>query len=88
VSDWARGCGEVGGNKEKRAAYLVPLLLSTCRWEFVGHLILLPCTHTIEKGNGVLVVISLWSSHCRVPTSLNEERRGNDVAALWSFVAL
>ena len=73
------------GGKQGRRGWLtslnVPLLLSTSCWEFFGHLISLSCTHVIKEGNGLLVVVSLWSP-CRVPTSLNEGR-GDDMAATW-----
>jgi hypothetical protein len=62
ASDWARGCSGTGeqGKWGRLTSLDVPLLLSTSCREFVGHLISLSCAHVIEKGNGVLVVISLW----------------------------
>ena len=79
-----------GRGKQERRGRLTSLdvpLRSTSCWEFIGHLISLSCTHVIEEGKGVLVIVPLWSPPCRVPTSLNEGR-GDDVAALWPFVVL
>ena len=78
---WSRG---KQGRRGRLTLLNVPLLLSTSCWEFFGHLILLSCTHVIEEGNGVLIIISLWSPPCCVPTSLNEGR-GDDVAATWQL---
>ena len=75
-----RGRGKQG-RRGRLTLLEVPLLLSTSCWDFIGHLISLSCTHVIEEGKGVLVIVSLWSPPCRVPTSLNEGR-GDDVAAV------